>query len=138
MSNRKSPDQPRRNLYEALERMEQEIPLLPEEQDKLLREANYDVDAGLKEVTAMFDQADVDAKRARLATDAARNLAEFGKAAVTAVRRTRDENLARIRELLARLPEGTPQLAYFRNFESAPDGDLDSLVADLEALVPKK
>ena len=54
------------------------------------------------------------------------------------VHRTREESLALIRALTAQLPANTPQLAYFRNYESAPEGDLDLLVAELQALTEKE
>ncbi len=125
-------------LFEVLERIDEETPLAPQERDRLLKEANYDVEAGLREAMALIEQAEAVARRKALESRRDELLAALPALAGKLVHRTREESLALIRSLTANLPADTPQLAYFRGYESAPEEDLDLLVAELQALSEKE
>ena len=126
------------HLFEVLEGVDAEVPLPPEERDALLKEANYDVEGGLREAMALIQKADAVARRQALEARRGELLTGLPSLAGKLVHRTREESLALIRALTAQLPANTPQLAYFRNYESAPEGDLDLLVAELQALTEKE
>ena len=118
----------------TLEHLEDQIPLTPQEQATMLPPANV-IAASLKKLMQTVEQEQ--ARRAQVRLDAGRagREAAVRKIRASVVHRSRAENLALITAMRSKSPAHARTVAFFRNFETAPDEDLDILVADLQALM---
>ncbi len=108
----------------------------PEEIDEALREFGYDPEALATRMRQVAEQA---MKKSPLnwRNQAAMLETERARLAVHApkIRANREDMLASIGQLFARLDESQAQAVAYRNLENASDEDLASLLAELEYLV---
>ena len=125
------------DLLARLHLLEHQIPLTPEERAAMLPPSDV-IAASLKSVMQKVEDQQAREAEARVATQRAARDAAVQKIRASTQRRSRDENLALIATLRNRSPAHAQRVALFREFTSAPDEDLDLLVAALQALPERK
>jgi hypothetical protein len=132
---RRTPPQTDHDVLLKLGTAIDDVSLSDAEADALLAEAGIDAGSALKHILAMIDTAETEGKRSRYARAEAAREEALGLLARPKRQRSRPELRARI-DHIKRIapPEAQPQ-AYFKNFESAPDEDLERLVSELEHLL---
>lgn len=113
----------------------EQVPLDPREIEETLREAGIDAKTATDRMMARVLEVQEHERRERLAkadaerkADAVRNQSRRGGASL----RNRAEMLARFFEIRSQHPAAA---AMFRDFQSASDEDLRSLLEDLEELI---
>jgi hypothetical protein len=120
--------------------LDEEDPMTPEEVDAELREAGFDPETVGAEMQAVAECALAESpwnwrNRAQQLED---ERACFERTA-TASQGSREDIVGAIQQLLAQLGNrARPAYAHFRNFESATDEDLASLLSELEYLDSKQ
>ena len=118
-----------------LEELLDQVPLDPREIEETLREAGIDAKSATERMMARLQDVQEHERRERLTqadaerkADAARHQSKRGDASM----RSRAEMLARFFEIRTQYPAAA---AMFREFQSASDEDLRSLLDDLEELI---
>lgn len=118
-----------------LEALLDEVPLEPREVEETLRQAGIDPKTATDRIMARARQVQERERAQRFARAEAERVAALeGMRVERASRpqRSRAEILARIFEIRAKYPQAA---AMYRDFQSAPDQDLESLLDDLEAMI---
>jgi|GEM_PF-1154527 len=141
MGKRKSPATNEEFLRAIIELFNEIKVELPEEIDEFLRQEGYDPNEVAVRMNTAAQRALANSPlnwRARTEQVIAEKdqLARASRSGL----RNREDILNAIRELLDRLKgqEGTFASAHYRNFETATDGDLESLLNDLEYLAVRQ
>ncbi len=135
MTQPKSPGSaPARNLIEALDDLEDDIPLSEEEQDAVLRDAQFDLASSLTSTLALVAQERLKREREAVESGSASWLATLQGLEGQLVHRPRAESLALIQALASREPSAARHLALHPGYESSSDRELDLLVAALQSL----
>ena len=125
------------DLLARLHTLEAQLPLTPEERAAMLPPPEV-IAASLKSVMQKVEDQQAREAEARMAARRAGRDAAVQKIRESTQRRSRAENLALIAALRNRSPAHAQRVALFRDFKSAPDEDLDLLVAALQALPDAK
>ncbi len=125
------------NLLDALEAMEDQIPLTPEERAQHLPSPEA-MAAGLKRLMDTVEAAQAQRAQQALEPGRAGREAAVRKLKASVVHRSRAENLKLIATYRSQRPEMAQRVAFYRNLDDVPDEDLDLLVADLQALAEAK
>lgn len=107
-----------------------EVPVDADEADEVLRDVGIDSNAAFKRLAARISDFDAEQKRQRFAQAEAERQAALERLQKTRPKLPRAEMLARIRQL-------QPDTIAFKGFESAPDDDLESLLAQLEEMASR-
>lgn len=123
-----------KELLQALDEFLQPEPNTPEEVDAILREAGYDPDQIAAKIKAAAERGLEESphnwrnKTRELEADKKRFENFVGD-----TKQTRNELIEAVKAALSNLSIKNPDLAavHYRNFESATDEDLESLLADL-------
>jgi hypothetical protein len=120
--------------------LDEEDPMTPEEVDADLREAGFDVETVGAEMEAVAERALAESpwnwrNRAQQLED---ERARFERV-TTALQGSREDIVRAIQQLLAQLgSRARVAYAHFRNFESATEEDLVSLLSELEYLASRQ
>jgi hypothetical protein len=126
------------DLLERVDRLADSVPTGQHEAEELLAEAGIDATKELTRALAVVAQAKAQAVATRFANARRERLATAaGLKVASRPRRTRAENLGLIAALAARFSAGRELVVQHRDFESAPDEDVDSLAAELELLAER-
>ena len=115
--------------------LNEDVPLGPDEAKDILREAGIDPDAELARLMSFIGDFEKKQKTERFARAERERQHALQRISARRVSRSRPELLAHLELLKSRLPNGAELQAHFRGFESAPEEDLESLVAEFEELI---
>jgi hypothetical protein len=126
------------DLLDALDRLDDSVPIEKDEVGQVLAEAAIDPRAELVRALAVLERAEARERANRFARAETGRRAALRKLSGTVATRSRSENLARLRQLQAMVPTGSQMQANFKNFETASDDDLDRIVAEFEHLLADK
>lgn len=119
----------------SFDTLNENVPLSPDDAKDILRDAGIDSDAELARLMAFVDDFEKKKKTERFARAERDRQHALQRISTHRVSRSRLELLAHLEFLKSRIPNGTELQAHFRGFESAPDADLESLVAEFEELI---
>ncbi len=124
-------------LIEAIRHLDDHIPLTPQERKELLPSPAL-LAAAKKRALDTIERAQQAQRRQALATATAQREEAVARLKGRIVHRPRAESLSLIQALVARSVAGAQHLAFYRDYESSPDEDLDLLVAVLQDLADSK
>lgn len=114
------------------------VPLADDEVDELLASAGIQPEAAFGRLQTRVKKLEAVQRKERFARAAVDRQAQLRRLEVQRPKRSRTELLAQMDALKAQLPAGRTLQAHFRNYESAPVEDLETLVADFEALIERE
>ena len=132
---KKPPPQTPKEVVDVLDKMMDSVPLDDAEVDLILREARIDASAELQRAMSLVDDAERRSKESAFARAEAERMAALGRISTPRRRRSRSELQARLAHLRQIAPQEAQPQAYFKNFESASDEDLERTVSDFEHLL---
>lgn len=127
----KQPPTDEQRLVHRFERAQDEAPLSESEAREVLGGLGIDVDGEFKRMMAALEEREEAARRQQLADADAGYRQLLAEPRKPVRRRTPTENRVRYRELQARYPDAS---AHHHDLTHVSDGDLASLVEQLEAL----
>jgi hypothetical protein len=115
-----------------------EVPIDEEEADATLREYGIDPNVAFRELQAQIADQDRRSKQARFAEAEAGRKAALDRLLAPRPKRSGPELRAEYNALLAQLQaQGQEAHANFKDFTSAPDEDLESLIEELKELASR-
>jgi hypothetical protein len=119
-------------FIERFERLTDETPLSDEEARAVLAEAGIIPETALEELLARIEEAEAQGRRERFAAAEVKRRETLKRLEAPRSKLSRPELMAQLSTLRGKHPE---LIAHFRNFEAAPDEDLQSLLAEIEELL---
>lgn len=123
------------DIAARLETLMDEVPLEPREVEETLRQAGIDPKTATDRIMARARQVQERVRTQRFVRAEAERVAaleQIKSKRADRPQRSRAETLARIFEIRAQYPQAA---AMYRDFQSAPDRDLESLLDDLEDMI---
>ena len=125
-------------LLNALDRLDDSVPMEDAEVGQVLAGAGIDPRAELARALVLVENALALERSERYARAANERGDALRRLSAGVTPRPRAQNLARLRQLQATAPTGSELHANFKNFETASDEDLDRIVAEFEHLLGEK
>jgi len=105
--------------------------------EALLRKEGVDATSALLRLQARVAEVEKELRAEYFAKVKSERLRALeGLASAPQKRRNREELIARLSEIRSQLPSNRQPQALFRGFETDSDEDLESMIDDLEALLP--
>lgn len=120
------------SLLERFERLDDEVPITDEEARSVLAASGIDPDKSMKRLLSKLDRLSAKERHERFARAEIARRQELARLDNARDDRSHGELIAQLHLLQHQHPSLSAQ---FRNFESMNDGELRSLVAEIEELV---
>lgn len=124
-----------KSFVKSLEALSEHTPLDDGEAAEILAEAGIDPARALAELKAALAEEDERVRVERFAEAGRRREEALRKLSTARPKRSRQELRERLSTLQTALPTDQRPQTFYRDLSSVPDEDLESLVAELEALV---
>lgn len=123
------------DLVHRIDTFLEDVRLDDDEADHVLRDAGVDPEAVMQRLRKQMADVEEELRSEFFAKVDDSRRAALVSIGASRTRRSHKELIARLAEIRSMLPPGQQPQAFFSKFEEATDEDLESLVADFEALL---